>query len=391
MPGLQLHEVEAPEGEAGVVEGANLVVGRVLHQGQDVRPVVPGDPAQNVVEVVEQGDLEVLLDVVPPVLGGQLPEDGRAEHQVQRDDLPKLRQARPLDELPPRFAAGRVESLDRGVDHRHGRSSFVPSPGTPRRTPKGGVAQGRPQATRPHRGRGRQAISQRWGHLHRQTPAFGLRTRQMHGPAARTRRLPVRRLLGGRRHGGPAGRVAHVLERQRRAGLALAAVAAQAPRPPVEVDGLLAGRAGRLPVAGLHDGLARGLAGPGRGPQPDGDGLPRRAVPGGGAGEGVGDLVPERVEDRLLGAVPGVVLGDLDPLLPGTCRRPAAAWSSPGRRSSRAGRASSTPGGRSPPSSSRSIPRPPWPAIRLEAIRSKPLACGERRRRGRRSAQVVGT
>ena len=181
---------------------------------------------------------------------------------------------------------------------------------------------------------------------------------QMHGPAARTRRLPAGRLLGGHRHDGPAGRVAHVLERQRRAGLAPAAVAGQAPRSPVEVDGLLAGRAGRLPVAGLHDGLARRLAGPGRGPQPDGDGLPPRAVPGGGAGDGVGDLVPERVEDRLLGAVAGRSTRRSRSASVGTCRRPAAASSSPGRRSSRAGRAPSTPRRAIASSCSRSISAP---------------------------------
>src|SRR4051794_3181228 len=86
---------------------------------------------------------------------------------------------------------------------------------------------------------------------------------EMHSPATRTGRLPPGRLLGGQRHDGPAGRVAHVLERQRRAGLALAAIATQAPRSPVEVDGLLAGRTRRLPVARRHDGPVRGFTGTG--------------------------------------------------------------------------------------------------------------------------------
>ena len=207
--------------------------------------------------------------------------------------------------------------------------------------------------------RGRQAISQRWGHLHRQTPAFGLRSRRctVPQPAHVASQFADSWAVIG--HGGPACRVAHVLERQRRAGLALAAVAGQAPRPPVEVDGLLAGRAGRPPVAGLHDRLARGLAGPGRCPQPDGDGLPARAVPGGGAGDGVGDLVPERVEDRLLGAVPGVILGDLDPLRPVLADAQPPLRPARGRRSSRAGRALQALGRRSPSASRR-----PSPALR---------------------------
>jgi hypothetical protein len=36
----------------------------------------------------------------------------------------------------------------------------------------------RPQAIRRHPDLGRQEISQRWGHLQRQTPDFGLRTRR---------------------------------------------------------------------------------------------------------------------------------------------------------------------------------------------------------------------
>ena len=218
--------------------------------------------------------------------------------------------------------------------------------------------------------RGRQAISQRWGHLHRQTPAFGLRMPQMHGPAARTRRLPVRRLLGGHRHDGPACRVAHVLERQRRAGLAPASVAAQAPRSPVAVEGLLAGRAGRLPVAGLHDGLVRGLAG--RGVAPSRTATAFQPGPCLAAGPAMAWAISCRSVSRTDsgGAVPGVVLGDLDPL------RPVLAHAQPTLRVRQAeGPAVQAvlrqfPGGRSLP-----VPSGPSPALRQPSIdrRTRPI------------------
>ena len=149
------------------------------------------------------------------------------------------------------------------------------------------------------------------------SPAARLRSPhpEMHHPAAGASGLPVCRLLDRRRRGGLAGRVTDILEQERQSGTTAAAIDARSHRTPVAVVDPLARRAGRPPIARLDDGLSRSLAGTGRGPEPDGNSLPPRAVLGGGSGEGVSDLVLEGVEDRLLGAVSGVVFGDLDPPL----------------------------------------------------------------------------
>ncbi len=143
-------------------------------------------------------------------------------------------------------------------------------------------------------------------------PRFRPAYAAMHRGTARTGRFPVGRLLHGHRHDGTACRVAHEFERQRRTSFASALVTAQAPWSLVEVNGLLAGRTRRLPVAGRHDGLVRMVAGPRRGPKAGGNRFPDGAVTSRGTGNGVSNLVQERVEHRRRRTVQRIILGDLD-------------------------------------------------------------------------------
>lgn len=82
IPVPDFYEVEATEYKPGVDNRANFGIVRILHQ-RDVHSLIPGHPAHNVVQVVKEGDLEVFLDVVLPVLGDQLLKDGRAENSVK--------------------------------------------------------------------------------------------------------------------------------------------------------------------------------------------------------------------------------------------------------------------------------------------------------------------
>jgi hypothetical protein len=137
----------------------------------------------------------------------------------------------------------------------------------------------------------------------------------MHGFATHTFCFPFCRLLHGHRHDGLERWVARELEYQRRAGHAPASVAAQTLRSVVAVKGLLASRTSRLPVAGLHDSLVRIVAGTRRGTNSYSHRFPYWAVTCLGTGDGVGDLVQQRVENRHLRTVEGVIFGDLDAFL----------------------------------------------------------------------------
>jgi hypothetical protein len=131
----------------------------------------------------------------------------------------------------------------------------------------------------------------------------------MHRCAAGTFRFPSCRPLNRHRHEGPERRVAHELEDQRRAGHASASVAAQTSRSLVAVKYLLAGRTRRLPVARLHDSLVRIVTGTRRCTNAHGDRFPCRAVTRLGTGDGVSNLVQERVENRFLRTVLGIISG----------------------------------------------------------------------------------
>jgi hypothetical protein len=57
-----------------------------------------------------------------------------------------------------------------------------------------------------------------------------------------------------------------------------------------------------------------GFAGSWDGTEPDGDGFPRRSMPGGWASQGMGDLMEQGIEHGFPGTVPGIVFRNLDPL-----------------------------------------------------------------------------
>ena len=136
---------------------------------------------------------------------------------------------------------------------------------------------------------------------------------EMHVFAALTLCFPACRLFESHRHVRPKCRVAHELKYQRRAGFASASVATQLHRSSVPVKSLLAGRAFRLPLARLHYSLLGVVTGTWRCTQPNGNRFPSPAMTSGRTGDGVSDLVQERVQNRLRRTVPGIIIGDLDP------------------------------------------------------------------------------
>src|SRR5262249_7409689 len=94
------------------------------------------------------------------------------------------------------------------------------------------------------------------------------------------------------------------------------AVAMQTLWTPVAMKRLLAGRAGRLPIAGLHDGVVRGITCTRNGTDSPGHRLPLWSMPSRRASQSMSDFVQQCVADLFPGIVQGVEPSDLDAFCP---------------------------------------------------------------------------
>ena len=131
--------------------------------------------------------------------------------------------------------------------------------------------------------------------------------------AAGAFRLPAAGFIARERDVRLVSRVAFVVERQRRTRRAFAAITGQRHWPAVFVKRLETGGAGRLPVARLNDRFLRIIAGFRCGTDAARNGFPDWAVGRAMAGNGMGNLVQQRIDHGIVGAVARVVFCNFDP------------------------------------------------------------------------------